>query len=203
MECRLSPPWPGVSIRRTCRCRLRSSAAASVFGAGWSTSRCRRTTAVGTSRSTSPRWPLRSAWPAWVSGCSRPPMSAPRWWPRTAASGSRRRSASPGPSGPRRHPSSARGWRRRARRAPSTWWLSSRSATPTRPWPTSCARSRRPRCRHCSTVASPAPGPLSDAVTVLCPISGPAQPFGGPRSEFGARVARATYDALRSGMRDR
>jgi adenosylcobinamide amidohydrolase len=46
-------------------------------------------------------------------------------------------------------------------------------------------------------------GTASDAVTVLCPISGPAQPFGGPRSEFGARVARATYDALRSGMRDR
>ena len=46
-------------------------------------------------------------------------------------------------------------------------------------------------------------GTASDAVTVLCPASGPAQPFGGPRSEFGARVARATYDALRSGMRAR
>ena len=29
-------------------------------------------------------------------------------------------------------------------------------------------------------------GTASDAVTVLCPASGPAQPFGGPRSEFGA-----------------
>jgi len=43
-------------------------------------------------------------------------------------------------------------------------------------------------------------GTASDAVTVLCPPTGPAEPFGGPRSEFGARVARATYAALRSGM---
>ncbi len=46
----------------------------------------------------------------------------------------------------------------------------------------------------------PGTGTASDAVTVLCPPSGPAEPFGGPRSEFGARVARATYAALRSVM---
>ena len=46
----------------------------------------------------------------------------------------------------------------------------------------------------------PGTGTASDAVTVLCPPSGPAEPFGGPRSELGARVARATYAALRSGM---
>jgi len=43
-------------------------------------------------------------------------------------------------------------------------------------------------------------GTASDAVTILCPPSGPAEPFGGPRSQYGGRVARATYAALRSGM---
>ena len=46
----------------------------------------------------------------------------------------------------------------------------------------------------------PGTGTASDAVTVLCPASGPTEPFGGPRSEYGSRVARAVYAALRSGM---
>jgi len=46
----------------------------------------------------------------------------------------------------------------------------------------------------------PGTGTASDAVTVLCPASGAAEPFGGPRSEYGSRVARAVYAALRSGM---
>lgn len=46
-------------------------------------------------------------------------------------------------------------------------------------------------------------GTASDAVTVLCPASGPEQPFGGPRSEYGAPVARAVHAALRSGMTGR
>ena len=46
----------------------------------------------------------------------------------------------------------------------------------------------------------PGTGTASDAVTVLCPASGPAEPFGGPRSEYGSRVARAVYAALRSAM---
>lgn len=46
-------------------------------------------------------------------------------------------------------------------------------------------------------------GTASDAVTVLCPASGPAEPFGGPRSIWGARIARAVYAALRSGMKSR
>lgn len=46
-------------------------------------------------------------------------------------------------------------------------------------------------------------GTASDAVTVLCPASGPAEPFGGPRSQFGSRVARTVYAALRSGMAPR
>ncbi len=43
-------------------------------------------------------------------------------------------------------------------------------------------------------------GTASDAVTVLCPPTGRAEPFGGPRSVFGSRVARAVYAAVRSGM---
>jgi adenosylcobinamide hydrolase len=43
-------------------------------------------------------------------------------------------------------------------------------------------------------------GTASDAVTVLCPAAGPAEPFGGPRSEFGSAVARAVHAAVRSGM---
>jgi adenosylcobinamide amidohydrolase len=43
-------------------------------------------------------------------------------------------------------------------------------------------------------------GTASDAVTVLCPVDGPVEPFGGPRSAYGAPVARAVYAALRRGM---
>jgi adenosylcobinamide amidohydrolase len=46
----------------------------------------------------------------------------------------------------------------------------------------------------------PGTGTASDAVAVLCPAGGDAEPFGGPRSTFGSRAARATYDAIRSGM---
>jgi adenosylcobinamide amidohydrolase len=46
----------------------------------------------------------------------------------------------------------------------------------------------------------PGTGTASDAVTVVCPVEGPAEPFGGPRSAWGAPVARAVYDALRAGL---
>lgn len=46
----------------------------------------------------------------------------------------------------------------------------------------------------------PGTGTASDAVTVLCPASGPVQPFGGPRSVWGARVARAVYGALHASI---
>jgi adenosylcobinamide amidohydrolase len=46
-------------------------------------------------------------------------------------------------------------------------------------------------------------GTASDAVTVLCPADGDAEPFGGPRSTFGARVARAVHAAVGAGMADR
>jgi adenosylcobinamide hydrolase len=45
----------------------------------------------------------------------------------------------------------------------------------------------------------PGTGTASDAVTVACPASGPAEPFGGPRSTWGARLARAVHDAVRAG----
>jgi adenosylcobinamide hydrolase len=47
----------------------------------------------------------------------------------------------------------------------------------------------------------PGTGTASDAVTVVCPTEGPAEPFGGPRSTWGAPVARAVYGALRLGLR--
>jgi len=42
----------------------------------------------------------------------------------------------------------------------------------------------------------PGTGTASDAVTVACPASGPAEPFGGPRSVWGARLARAVHGAV-------
>jgi adenosylcobinamide hydrolase len=47
----------------------------------------------------------------------------------------------------------------------------------------------------------PGTGTASDAVTVLCPAEGvgPAEPFGGPRSLYGAKVARCLYRAIRQG----
>ena len=35
-----------------------------------------------------------------------------------------------------------------------------------------------------------------DAVCVVCPADGPAEPYGGPRSVWGARVARAVHAAM-------
>jgi adenosylcobinamide amidohydrolase len=43
----------------------------------------------------------------------------------------------------------------------------------------------------------PATGTPSDAVTVLCPTSGPEESFCGPRSVWGARLARAVYSVVR------
>jgi adenosylcobinamide amidohydrolase len=49
----------------------------------------------------------------------------------------------------------------------------------------------------------PGTGTASDAVTVLCPCPGTfetAEPFGGPRSMYGAPLARGVYGAIRAGM---
>ncbi len=45
----------------------------------------------------------------------------------------------------------------------------------------------------------PGTGTASDAMTVVCPLEGPVEPFGGPRSAHGAPVARCVYEAVRSG----
>ena len=46
----------------------------------------------------------------------------------------------------------------------------------------------------------PGTGTASDAVTVLCPADGAAEPFGGPRARYGAPLARAVHAALHTGM---
>ena len=44
-----------------------------------------------------------------------------------------------------------------------------------------------------------ATGTPSDAVTVVCPAGGEEEPFCGPRSTWGARLARAVHAAVRAG----
>jgi adenosylcobinamide amidohydrolase len=44
-----------------------------------------------------------------------------------------------------------------------------------------------------------ATGTATDAICVLCPAQGPAEPYGGPRSAWGARLARAVHRAVRAG----
>ena len=44
-----------------------------------------------------------------------------------------------------------------------------------------------------------ATGTPSDAVCIVCPDHGPAHPFGGPRSLWGARLARAVHRAVLAG----
>lgn len=46
----------------------------------------------------------------------------------------------------------------------------------------------------------PGTGTASDAVVVCWPITGPAERFAGPRSPWGARIARATHAAVASGI---
>lgn len=48
----------------------------------------------------------------------------------------------------------------------------------------------------------PCTGTASDAVCVAARTDGPADPFGGPRSTWGARLARAVHDAVRRGAAD-
>ncbi|MEJ3742202.1 adenosylcobinamide amidohydrolase [Actinomycetes bacterium KLBMP 9797] len=46
-----------------------------------------------------------------------------------------------------------------------------------------------------------ATGTATDAVCVLCPTAGPAAAYGGPRSEWGARIARSVHATVRKGGR--
>ena len=42
-------------------------------------------------------------------------------------------------------------------------------------------------------------GTPTDAVCVVCPADGPAHPYGGPRSRWGAPLARAVHQAVLEG----
>ncbi len=46
-----------------------------------------------------------------------------------------------------------------------------------------------------------ATGTASDAVCLMCPVDGAAEPYGGPRSVWGARLARAVHAAVVDGGR--
>jgi adenosylcobinamide amidohydrolase len=43
-------------------------------------------------------------------------------------------------------------------------------------------------------------GTASDAICVLCPTTGDEEPFGGPRSAWGGRLAQAAFDAVAAGI---
>jgi adenosylcobinamide amidohydrolase len=45
----------------------------------------------------------------------------------------------------------------------------------------------------------PGSGTASDAVAIACPAEGPVETFGGVRSTWGARLARAVHEAVRAG----
>jgi adenosylcobinamide amidohydrolase len=47
----------------------------------------------------------------------------------------------------------------------------------------------------------PGTGTATDAVVIACPDSGDEETFGGPRSTWGARLARATHAAVLEGVR--
>ncbi|MGH9279441.1 MAG: adenosylcobinamide amidohydrolase [Acidimicrobiales bacterium] len=47
-----------------------------------------------------------------------------------------------------------------------------------------------------------ATGTATDAVCIACPDDGPAHAFGGPRSVWGSRLARAVYGAVAAGCRE-
>jgi adenosylcobinamide hydrolase len=46
----------------------------------------------------------------------------------------------------------------------------------------------------------PGTGTCTDATVLLCPTTGPAQPYGGPRSPVGAALARAVHAAVTAGL---
>lgn len=47
----------------------------------------------------------------------------------------------------------------------------------------------------------PGTGTPTDAIAVVCPAAGGPQPYGGPRSLWGARLARSTHAAVMAGLR--
>lgn len=57
------------------------------------------------------------------------------------------------------------------------------------------------KCQAFADWPVPGTGTASDAVTVVAPLGGDEEPFGGPRSRWGALAARAAYDAITAGLR--
>ncbi len=88
---------------------------------------------------------------------------------------------------------------RSARSARSTWSPSCRSGSPTPRWSTRSRPPPRPRPRRWSSSGIAGTGTATDAVCVAVPADGRAEPFGGPRSTWGARLARAVHDAVLDG----
>jgi adenosylcobinamide hydrolase len=56
------------------------------------------------------------------------------------------------------------------------------------------------KCQALAERGVPGTGTPSDAVTVVCAATGAPEPFGGPRSVWGARLARAVHAAVRAGV---
>ncbi len=44
-------------------------------------------------------------------------------------------------------------------------------------------------------------GTCTDATVVLCPVDGPAEPYGGPRSAIGSALARTVHAGVAAGLR--
>ncbi|WP_422754289.1 adenosylcobinamide amidohydrolase [Micromonospora sp. WMMD708] len=55
------------------------------------------------------------------------------------------------------------------------------------------------KCQAIGELGLPGTGTPTDAVTVLCPTGDPAESYGGPRSTWGAPLARAVHAAVRAG----
>lgn len=57
------------------------------------------------------------------------------------------------------------------------------------------------KCQALFDAGIPATGTPSDALTVVCPLEGSEESFAGPRSLWGARIARSVHEAVLSGAR--
>ena len=56
------------------------------------------------------------------------------------------------------------------------------------------------KCQALQHANVPGTGTPTDAVTVVCPENDNLEPFGGPRSTWGARVANAAFEAIAAGL---
>ena len=69
-------------------------------------------------------------------------------------------------------------------------------------WSTPSPPLRRPRPRRCGRRASRPRGRRPTRCACLCPDGSPTSSFGGPRSLWGARLARAVHSAVLAGCRE-